>query len=63
VAREKERALQALKLEAASIGSHGVIITSSSMNKLQGFDGEPAGEENILNGKAIRFQMPIKASN
>jgi len=44
VAKEKEIALQALKLEAASIGSHGVIITPSSINKLNGFDGEPAGE-------------------
>ncbi|KGJ93684.1 hypothetical protein [Colwellia psychrerythraea] len=54
-AKEKERALQALKVEAASIGAHGVIITNSSMKKLSGFDGEPAGEENIINGKAIRF--------
>lgn len=54
-AKEKERALQALKAEAASIGAHGVIITSSSMKKLSGFDGDPAGEENIINGKAIRF--------
>lgn len=54
-AKEKERALQALKVEAASIGAHGVIITSSSMQKLSGFDGEPAGEENVINGKAIRF--------
>jgi hypothetical protein len=54
-AKEKERALQALKEEAASIGAHGVIITASNMHKLSGFDGEPAGEENIINGKAIRF--------
>jgi len=54
-AKEKERALQALKVEAASIGAHGVIITSSNMKKLSGFDGDPAGEENIINGKAIRF--------
>jgi len=54
-AKEKERALQALKVEAASIGAQGVIITSSSMQKLSGFNGEPAGEENVINGKAIRF--------
>jgi hypothetical protein len=54
--KEKERSMQALKTEAASIGANAVIITSSSMEGLSGFEGEPAGEENILNGKAIRFK-------
>ena len=46
----------ALKEEAASIGANAVIITSTSMADLTGFDGEPAGEENILKGKAIRYK-------
>ncbi|NRB43105.1 MAG: hypothetical protein HRU20_32335 [Pseudomonadales bacterium] len=54
--KEKERSMQALKEEAASIGANAVIITSSSMETLRGFEGEPAGEENVLKGKAIRYK-------
>lgn len=55
-AKKKERSMLAIKKEAASIGANAVIITSSSMQKIRNFDGDPAGEENILKGKAIRYK-------
>lgn len=55
-AKKKERSMLAIKKEAASIGANAVIITSSSMKTVRNFDGESAGEENILAGKAIRYK-------
>lgn len=55
-AKKKERAMLAIKEEAASIGANAIIITSSSMEIVSGFDGEPAGEENRLKGQAIRYK-------
>ncbi|MCJ8293577.1 MAG: hypothetical protein MJK15_04145 [Colwellia sp.] len=53
--KSKDRAMTALKKEAASIGAHAIILTSSNTGIAQGFDGEPAGQESILSGKAIRL--------
>jgi hypothetical protein len=55
-AKKEERSMLAIKEEAASIGANAIIITSSGMQTLRGFEGEPAGEENILKGKAIRYK-------
>lgn len=55
-AKKKERAMLAIKEEAASIGANAVILTSSSMKTVRNFEGDSAGEENILNGKAIRYK-------
>lgn len=51
----KDRAMIALKAEAAKIGSQAIIITSSKTEVASGFDGEPAGKRSFLSGKAIRF--------
>jgi hypothetical protein len=55
-AKKKERSMLAIREETASIGANAIIITSSGMETLRGFEGEPAGEENILKGKAIRYK-------
>lgn len=54
--KEQERSMMALKKEAASIGADAVIITSSKNETVIGLNGDPAGEENILAAKAIKFK-------
>lgn len=54
--KRKERSMSALKNEAATMGANAVIITSSKTVAVSGFDGDPAGEENVLAGKAIRYK-------
>lgn len=54
--KQKERSMNALKKEAASIGAEAVIVTFSKQEALSGFDGEPSGEETILSGKAIKYK-------
>lgn len=52
---EKERALEGLKKEAAGIGAHAVILTSTGRNELTWVGGESAGSEKLISGKAIRY--------
>ena len=55
-ANQKERSINALKEEAASIGADAVIVTSSKKETVRGIDDQPAGEETILSGKAIKYK-------
>lgn len=51
----QQRAMQALQEEAAAMGAHAVIITSSQMKAAKGMDDDPAGSENVISGHAIRY--------
>lgn len=53
--KSKDRAIIALKEEAASMGAQAIIITSSNTGTARSADGDPAGKESTFSGKAIRM--------
>lgn len=53
--KQKSRAIEAMKKEAASIGATAVVITSTHTAELQSLDEDlSGGEETVISGKALR---------
>lgn len=52
---QKDRAIHALKKEAAAIGATAVLITETRTRSAQGVDEDLVGEETVISGKALHL--------